>query len=388
MKAGGWPSIALIYLFGVLASASLTKVIPLQQDLADHIGMTVAQYTLLLSLLSVPAALTATVVGGVIDRIGSRTALICAAAAGALANLLFLLIATPRGFHGVRLFEGLVMVGVYSAAPALIMATTSNERRGRAMALWSTYTPVGVSLGLLLSSYFAGTPQWRGGYLVHGALFAMLVVVGWLLPRPPGRPIGSDAPRPGLLAAMTEPGPLRVALVFGTLVLVGFGVNTVFPGWYARQENVSLGEASGVLAGLNLVMIVGGVVTAAMLARGVRHALLFRILVVVGLLAAIVMFQPDMPRMPRIAGLVAWLLVAGACIAVVTAMLPRVVANPLQGAAAAGLLSQVAALTTFLTPYVWMPILASGRWPLFLVVIAAAGAAGILLFPRARDEAR
>ncbi len=125
MKAGGWPSIALIYLFGVLASASLTKVIPLQQDLADHIGMTVAQYTLLLSLLSVPAALTATVVGGVIDRIGSRTALICAAAAGALANLMFLLIATPRGFHGVRLFEGLVMVGVYSAAPALIMATTS-----------------------------------------------------------------------------------------------------------------------------------------------------------------------------------------------------------------------------------------------------------------------
>ena len=58
---------------------------------------------------------------------------------------MFLLIATPRGFHGVRLFEGLVMVGVYSAAPALIMATTSTERRGRAMALWSTYTPVGVS---------------------------------------------------------------------------------------------------------------------------------------------------------------------------------------------------------------------------------------------------
>jgi hypothetical protein len=101
-----------------------------------------------------------------------------------------------------------------------------------------------------------------------------------------------------------------------------------------------------------------------------------------------VMFQPDMPRAPRLAGLVAWLLVSGACIAVVTAMLPRVVANPLQGAAAAGLLSQIAALTTFLTPYVWLPILGSGRWPLFIGVIAAAGVAGILLFPRARDETR
>jgi predicted MFS family arabinose efflux permease len=388
MKAGSWASIALIYLFGVLAAASLTKVIPLQQDFADHIGMTLAQYTLLLSLLSIPAALTATVVGGVIDRVGARTALICAAAAGALANLLFLLVVTPRGFHGVRLFEGLIMVGVYSGAPALIMATTSNERRGRAMALWSTYTPVGVSLGLLLSSHFAGTPQWRGGYLVHGVLFAVLAAAGWLLPRPPAKPAGSASRRPSLFSALTQPGPLRVALVFGTLVLVGFGVNTVFPGWYARQEKISLGEASGVLAGLNLTMIAGGVITAALLARGLRHTVLFRILVVLGLVAAIVMFQPGIARAPRLAGLVGWLLVSGACIAVVTAMLPRVVANPLQGAAAAGLLSQVAALTTFLTPYVWLPILGSGRWPLFIAVIAAAGVAGILLFPRARDETR
>jgi MFS family permease len=388
MKAGSWPSIALIYLYGVLAAASLTKVIPLQQDLAQHIGMTLAQYTLLLSLLSIPAALTATVVGGVIDRIGARTALICAAAAGALANLLFLVMETPTGFHGVRLFEGLVMVGVYSGAPGLIMATTSNERRGRAMALWSTYTPVGVSLGLLLSSYFAGSEQWRGAYAVHGALFAMLALAGVLLPKPPARPAGASAPRPGLLAAVTQPGPLRVALVFGTLVLVGFGVNSVFPAWYARMQGISLGEASGVLAGLNLTMIAGGVIAAGLLARGMRHAVLFRVLVALGVGAAVLMFHPQAARLPRLAGLVGWLVISGACIAVVTAMLPRVVANPLQGAAAAGLLSQVAALTTFLTPYVWLPMLGTGRWPLFIAVIAAAGIAGILLFPRARDEAR
>lgn len=388
MKAGSWPSIGLIYLYGVLAAASLTKVIPLQQDFTDHIGMTLAQYTLLLSLLSIPAALTATFVGGLIDRIGARTALIAAAAAGALANFMYLFVQAPTAFHGVRLFEGLIMVGVYSGAPGLIMATTSNERRGRAMAIWSTYTPVGVSLGLLLSSYFAGTEHWRGGYLVHGLMFVVLALAGLLLPKPAARPAGAVAQRPGLLSAMTEPGPLRVALVFGTLVLVGFGVNTVFPAWYARQQGISLGEASGVLAGLNLTMIVGGVATASLLARGVRHAVLFRVLVALGLVAAFVMFQPAMPRTPRLTGLVAWLVISGASIAVVTAMLPRVVANPLQGAAAAGLLSQVAALTTFLTPYAWLPILGSGRWPLFIALIAAGGIAGILLFPRPRDERR
>jgi hypothetical protein len=135
-------------------------------------------------------------------------------------------------------------------------------------------------------------------------------------------------------------------------------------------------------------MIAGGVITAALLARGIRHAVLFRVLVALGVCAALVMFQPDIGRMPRLAGLVAWLVVSGACIATATAMLPRVVANPLQGAAAAGLLSQVAALTPFLTPYIWLPILDHGRWPMFVAVIAAAGVAGILLFPRTRDEAR
>ena len=32
MQRGGWPSIGLIYLYGVLGSASLSKIIPLQQD--------------------------------------------------------------------------------------------------------------------------------------------------------------------------------------------------------------------------------------------------------------------------------------------------------------------------------------------------------------------
>ena len=385
MKSGGWPSIGLIYLFGVLAAASLTKVIPLQQDLTTHVGMSAAQFALLLSLLSIPAALTATVVGSVIDRVGARSALIVAAAAGALANLLFLAVDTPRGFLGVRLFEGLIMVGVYSAAPALIMATASNERRGRAMALWSTYTPVGVSLGLLLSGTFAGTEAWRGGFAAHAVLFALLAVAGVLLPRPAQRG-GAAGPRPGLLAAWAQPGPLKVALLFGTLVLTGFGVNSVYPSWYAQQEDVTLGAASGVLGVLNLTMIAGGALTAIVLARGLRHHHWYTVLVAAGLVAAFVMFWPATAQVPRLSALVCWLVVSGASVAVVTAMLPRVVANPLQGAAAAGLLSQVAALTTFFTPQVWLPILATGRWPLFLAVIAAAGIAGILLFPRPRDE--
>ena len=62
--------------------------------------------------------------------------------------------------------------------------------------------------------------------------------------------------------------------------------------------------------------------------------------------------------------------------------LPRVVTNPMQGAAAAGLLSQLAALVTFVTPLVWQPILQSRAWPGFIVVVGVAATAALLLFPR------
>ena len=348
-----------------------------------HIGF-IARFRVAYSLIAYRGLASTVVVRS--RSVGSRTAIICAAVAGALANLLYLFATSTHAFQAIRVFEGLVMVGVYSAAPALIMATMSTERRGKAMAIWSTYTPVGVSLGLLLSSVFAGSAHWRGSYAVHGTAFAIMAVAGLLLPVPPASP--QQRPKhPGLLAVFTQAGPLRVALVFATLVMTGLGTNTVFPAWFAAEQKVSLGAASSIVGAANLTMIVGGIMSAWLVARGLRHLPLFVMFTLAGALAATVMFWPGIGTAPRLTSLVVWLVIAGACIAVVTSMLPKVVINPMQGASAAGLLSQLAAATTFVTPLIWVPLLTKGQWPMFLVVIAVAGLAGILLFPRPRHEA-
>jgi hypothetical protein len=103
------------------------------------------------------------------------------------------------------------------------------------------------------------------------------------------------------------------------------------------------------------------------------------------LLAALLslpLFAPGESRALRLVALFLWQVCSGAAIAVVTSTLPRVVADARQGAAAAGLLSQVAAAITFATPFIWTPIRDSGRWPLFIVVVAVAAALAAVLFPR------
>jgi MFS transporter, DHA1 family, inner membrane transport protein len=389
MKAGSWPAIGLIYLYGVLGSASLSKVIPLQADFARHLGASPAQFALLMALLSVPPAFFATLSGSLADRVGARKVLIASALMGLVANTLGYYAASLPAFQGIRLLEGFVLAGVYSSAPALIMATAGDARRGRAMAFWSTYTPVGISLGLLIGSHYTGTDGWRGAYGAQGVMFAVLAVAGLLLPVPAAA-ARTAAGRPGLLSTYAQPGPLRVALTFGALVVMGLGTNTVFPSWYAQHHGVTVAAASSMYAGLNFMMIVGGLLAAMLLGRGLGPLNLFRILAVLAGISALGLFLPGVATAPTVVALVVWLLASGAATAVVTSSLPRVVRDPTQGAAAAGLLSQVAALTTFVTPQLWVGVLGlgAGAWQGFLVIIALGWAAALLLLPvRQRDAA-
>lgn len=386
MKPGSWPSIGLIYAHGVLGSASLSKIIPLQQDYAAHVGASPAQFALLISLLTIPPAFFATVGGGIIDRVGARRTLIAAALTGAAVNCAYLLADSLPLLQLTRVLEGFVLVGAYSAAPALIIATAPPERRGPAMAFWSTYTPVGVSLGLAMSSLFAGEAFWRGSYLLHALLFLTLAGADVLLPQPPRVAVARAGLR-ALIAAYGESGPLRVALAFAALVLTGLGVNTVFPSWYSQSHGVSLSSAASLLAGANLTMILGSLGVGALIARGLSPPRIFIGLAVLSTGAAALLFSPGAPRSVLFASLLLWLVASGAGTAIVTATLPRVVASPMQAAAAAGLLSQMSALAAFITPPLWLPMLARGRSGAFVIIVAAAWVAALLLLPRGRVAA-
>jgi MFS family permease len=175
---------------------------------------------------------------------------------------------------------------------------------------------------------------------------------------------------------------VRLSLAFAMLIVIGFGATTIYPEWFARQHAVPVGEASNIFSVLTLVMIPGGLAAGALLARGWRDGPFLAALMLAATVVSLPMFIPGFTAAWRIVAMFVWMLVQGAGIAVVMAALPRVVGNPLQGAAAAGLLSQLAALVTFVTPLIWQPLLQAGVWPGFIGVVAIAAAAAWLLFPR------
>jgi MFS transporter, DHA1 family, inner membrane transport protein len=390
MKTGGWASLTLIYLYGVVSAASLTKAIPLQAQISGLSGATPALFGLFISLMAVLPALFGTLSGAVIDRLGARPALILAALIGAGVNGLYLIAPAFAPFQAIRVVEGAVPLLTYAAAPALMIATSAPQRRSAAMALWSSYTPVGTSLGLLISAAFASGAHWRFAYLTHGTIFLLLAVLGLALPRAAAANAGPVARR-SILALLKSPeglAPLRLATSFGILILLGLGVSVVMPPYLSRHYGITLSAASGIMALINVVMILGSMVSGIVLTRGARPATVFITLAVVGSVAGFGVFAPWTHMGLTLTALLIWLICTGAAMAVLASLLPRVAA-PEHRASTAGLLSQTGALTTFVTSPLWLAVLALDQWlALFLIILAGWGISSVLLPVQARSPAR
>jgi MFS family permease len=391
MKQGGWASLTLIYLYGVVSAASLTKAIPLQAHISSLPGASPALFGLFISLMAVLPAIFGTLSGAVIDRLGARPALILAALVGALVNAFYLVAGAFLPFQVIRVVEGAVPLLTYAAAPALMIASSAPERRSAAMALWSSYTPLGTSLGLLLAAAFGGGEHWRYAYLAHGAIFLGLAVLGVALPSLPAAVAAPRAPRRsilGLLRSQEGVAPLRLAMSFGILILLGLGVSVVMPPYLARHYGITLSAASGIMAVTNVVMILGSALSGVCLTRGVRPANLFRVLAAVGSIAGFGVFAPWTWMGVTVAALLGWLICTGAAMAVLASLLPKV-AGPEHRASTAGLLSQTGALTTFITSPLWLAVLALQQWlALFMIILAGWAVSTVLLPSPARSPSR
>lgn len=376
MKPGSWGSVWLVYFYSILCMASVGKLVPIEADLERAFGATPAGVGFAISLVSVCSAIAATIGGGIIDRIGPRLAIIVTSVILVGCNLLSFFSTSMFMLDTARLIEGIEFIGIIVAAPALIMATTTGQRQVRAMTLWSTYTPTGYTLGLLLAVPFAGTPAWRWTFLVHGALFGVAALLGGLLPEIPRDP-ERDARKPrrarfaDLFAIYGEADPWKLSVSNALLVSIGLGTSTVVPAYFARTHHISVSTSSTILAVANLAMIVGALAVGYLLTRGARAIYLYIAITLGGMASGALLYAPWITFSFAISALLVWLLTTGAAVAILMALLPKVVRDPSRGGAAAGLVGQVMAFTNFVTPPLYLSMLArKSALPLVALVLS------------------
>lgn len=363
---GSWAAILVIYAAGVAAAAQLGKLSALLPPMQRDLGLDLTAAALLVSLLEIGGATLGLFAGVVISRVGARRAL--------LAGLLLLAIAAAgmaatsavAGLFLWRIVEAVAYLAVAVAAPTLTIATASPAQRSTALALWSTFFPVGFATGSVLAGLGVEVAPWRWVLLGSAALTALLLLPSWRLPTPPeAAPRRADGARPDRAPL----GAWLMAIGFACYTTFEVGLLAVMPAYFTGQRGVSASTAGLITGAAAFASVLGGLAAAWWMRRDRPLGGFTAVGVAVPALLLFAVFTPAEGSWlwPAVA---ATLLnaISGAVPAVVFARLPAAVGPGGDMATANGLLAQGGASGSLLGP----PLLAAAAshfgWP------AAAGA--------------
>ncbi len=265
-----WLGILLIVGAGIVSAFQVGKAPAALAAIRADLALDLATASWLLSAFAVVGALVGIAIGVAVDHIGARRMALgglvlqgLASAVGAMAAGTPLLLAS-------RIAEGLGFLAVVVAAPTLIVAIAPPASRARAVAVWSTFMPVGITI-VMLGAPLLTALGWRGFWVVNAIVlvaYAMLLAYGTRAVQAqaaPGRSIASD-----VQVTLGSAGPWLLALLFAAFCAAFFAVFGFLPTLLSDRLGVGL-EMASALAGLAvLANVPGNLVGGVLLARGVR----------------------------------------------------------------------------------------------------------------------
>ena len=222
-----WFVVGVMIASGVAASLHVGKVPPAIPELRDELGLGLVAAGWVASIFNLIGATLGIASGLAADRLGARRVvaaglvfLVAGSAAGAAVDSGAALLAT-------RVLSGLGLVTVAVAAPGIIVAATPARDHGLALGAWSIYMPAGMVIAMLSAPLVLPGFGWRGLWLLHAGLTAVVLVV--VLAATRGVSGHPSTPRRISTEALRRPGPWLLAAAFGCYTVQFFAVATWMP---------------------------------------------------------------------------------------------------------------------------------------------------------------
>lgn len=292
--ASPWPAVLLILGAGVLSAFQVGKVPLALSTLQGELGLGLAAASWLISLFGVVGAAIGAPMGLVVDRVGARRLLVAGLLVQGLASLLGGLVVSAPLLLVSRLVEGLGFLAVVVAAPALVVAVASPAQRDRAMALWATFMPVGLT-AIMLAGPVLDRLGWAGLWRANaGLLLGYAVLAAWRVPalarRAEVRSVAAD-----LSQTLAAPGPWLLGGLFGIFAGVFFAVFGFLPSLLGERLGVGTTAAGALTAVAVAASGVGNLACGQLLARGLEPLRILTAAFVVLALCSIGLFGRFLP---------------------------------------------------------------------------------------------
>lgn len=376
-----WLPITAVLLAGIAAAAQVGKVPAAMTTIGAEFGLGLAGAALVVALFGLLAAAGGLAIGLAAARIGARRALLAGAGIGAVSAFAAALAPGFATLLMARVAEGAGFLLLTVAAPGLIAGAAAQRDRAFAMALWGTYMPAGVALGLL-GAPIVEAAGWRVAWLGYAALLAAAgLACVMLAPAAPPAPASGEGIAPQLRGLVAARRPVLIALSFGTYNVLYVGIAAFLP---ARLEHLGEGTGAAGLAGAVAAVAnaLGNLAGGVLMRRGFAPALLTQAAApVMAVLAAAVFVMPS-ATLATLAAIAACA-VGGLVPASLFALLPGSVPRAALAAPAVGLVIQCNNLAQLLAPPL-IGALAGQAWALATVPLLLCGVVSAMAARRLR----
>ncbi len=254
-----WPRILILWLVGILAAAQLAKISAIAPILRESFHLSLPRIALLISLLEVGGAVFGFVAGLGLARFGMRAFLLAGGVTLATASLAEAVAPGPAILFAARAVEGVGYLLMVIVCPTAIAAIATEQNRGRALALWSTFVPVGLALGSAVTASLVTLAGPRGVMLAWAVALAAITALLTRLPLPgaSGRRITLPAP-----AAWVS------TFAFGLYTLFVCALLMLLPSFLVERSGAPIAQVGLVTALASLAALPGSAAAMWLMRRG------------------------------------------------------------------------------------------------------------------------
>ena len=356
----------LILIAGFLGAAATGKLVPHARWLTESYNISLGMAGFAISAVMLPGAVLSAGLGAMTDRFGARSVAVTGLALGAAASALLGYASSFWLLIALRLVEGIGYCLLAIAATVLVVESSTVERRTLALAVWSSFAPIGFALGQWASAAVEGADrlgtigQWHAALM---ALAAIAIRVG-LPDHPSSRANAAGRGAVSLFDSVRHAPSLRAAIAFGCVTGVLLAAVAVTPLVLSRAHGISVGEAARLAALASLPGIAGRFAAGWLLGWRLTPA---SVLVCAGIGGTITIALVLVARLPLAASLTFFTLfqiLMGIIPGLLSAMIPHVAPGSDRIGSVSGLVNQMVTLGNLLGP------------PLILSVFAAFDALG------------
>lgn len=241
MVRNRWVKFLLLYAGGVIVSLSQLKLVPIQNELGQDLGVSLSMVSWLMAIFTVSGIFLAVPGGAFITRFGPKKLLIGLMGCLAIGNLWgafsnnFWSLLISRAIEGIS-FSMIIMVGI-----VLINFWFKEGDSGIATGLWGTFSALGsmVAMNLFkpLSQAYGLHSLWL---IIAGLSLILLCLYGIFLDEPTSQSIVAQKEVKGTFKyAVANKSIWLLALAQGCMAFILFSFINLYPQIYTQQYGLS-----------------------------------------------------------------------------------------------------------------------------------------------------